>query len=104
MSGNMRRSKRRGNLLIRVVCAPALSELDRAGGQDVMSGHQEFKALSSDEVQRAAERIAEMEKWAREAYLSTKQIEDVEGIWVRYFEAEHHLHFIIPPATEPEEG
>jgi hypothetical protein len=63
-----------------------------------MSGHQEFKALSPDEVQRAAERIAEMEKWAREAYLSTKHVED---IWVRYFEAEHHLHFIIPPATEP---
>jgi hypothetical protein len=88
MSGNMR---------------PSLSESDRAGGQDVMSGHQEFEALSSDEVRRAAERIAEMEKWAREAYLSTKHVEDIEGIWVRYFEAEHHLHFIIPPATEPEE-
>ena len=62
----------------------------------VMSGHQEFKALSSDEVQRAAERIAEMEKWAREAYLSTKHVEDVEDIWVRYFEAEHGLHWIIP--------
>jgi hypothetical protein len=67
-----------------------------------MSGHQEFKALSAEEVQRAAERIAEMEKWAREAYLSTKHVEDIEPIWVRYFEAEHHLHWIIAPATEPE--
>jgi hypothetical protein len=91
-------------LLIGVVCAPALSESDRAGGQDVMSGHQEFKALSAEEVQRAAERIAEMEKWAREAYLSTKHVEDIESIWVRYFEAEHHLHWIIPPATEPQES
>jgi hypothetical protein len=69
-----------------------------------MSGHQEFAALSADEVQRAAVRIAEMEKWAREAYLSTKHVEDIEDIWVRYFEAEHHLHWIIPPATEPEEA
>jgi hypothetical protein len=73
-----------------------------AAGADVMTGHQGFKALSADEVQRAAERIAEMEKWAREAYLSTKHVEDIEDIWVRYFEAEHHLHWIIPPATEPE--
>ena len=49
-------------------------------------------------------RVAEMEKWAREAYLATKHLEDIEDIWVRYFEAEHHLHWIIPPATEPEDG
>ena len=67
-----------------------------------MPGHQEFKALSSEEVERAAVRVAEMEKWAREAYLATKHVEDVEDIWVRYFEAEHHLHWIISPATEPE--
>ena len=69
-----------------------------------MSGHQEFKALSADEVQQAAVRIAEMQKWAREAYLATKHVEDIEDIWVRYFEAEHHLHWLIPPATEPEES
>ena len=51
-----------------------------------------------------AGRIAEMEKWAREAYLATKHVEDIEDIWVRYFEAEHHLHWIIPPATEPEDS
>lgn len=78
----------------------ALSESDRSGGEDVMPGHQEFKALSADEVKRAATWIADMQKWAREAYLSTKHVED---IWVRYFEAEHHLHWILPPATEPEE-
>jgi hypothetical protein len=55
-------------------------------------------------MQKAAESIAAMEKWAREAYLSTKHVEDIEPIWVRYFEAEHHLHWIIPPATEPEES
>ena len=32
-----------------------------------MSGHQEFKALSAAEVERAADRISDMEKWAREA-------------------------------------
>jgi hypothetical protein len=69
-----------------------------------MAGHQEFKALSAEEVGGAAERIAEMEKWAREAYLATKHVEDVEDILVRYFEAEHHLHWIIPPATEPEDS
>ena len=68
-----------------------------------MSGHQEFRALSADEVQRASVRIAEMQKWAREAYLSTKHVEDIEDIWTRYFEAEHHLHWILPPATEPED-
>jgi predicted metalloprotease len=70
---------------------------------EVMTGHQEFKSLSADEVRRAATQVAEMQKWAREAYLSTKHVEDVEDIWVRYFEAEHHLHWIVPPATEPEE-
>ena len=69
-----------------------------------MSGHQEFKALSAEEAEQAAMRVAEMEKWAREAYLATKHVEDIEDIWVRYFEAEHHLHFIIPPATEPEDS
>jgi hypothetical protein len=73
-------------------------------GGNVMTGHQEFRALSTDEVKRAAMQVAEMQKWAREAYLSTKHIEDIEGIWVRYFEAEHHLHWILPPATEPEES
>jgi hypothetical protein len=72
---------------------------------EAMSGHQEFKALSADEVKRAATQVADMQKWAREAYLSTKHVEDVEDIWVRYFEAEHHLHWILPPATEsPEDG
>ena len=72
-------------------------EVDRG-----MSGHQEFRALSADEVERAAAQIADMQKWAREAYLSTKHVEDVEHIWVRYFEAEHRLHWILPPATEPD--
>lgn len=71
---------------------------------DVTPGHQEFSALSADGVKQASIRIAEMHKWAREAYLSTKHVEDVEDIWVRYFEAEHHLHWILPPATEPEES
>ena len=35
---------------------------------------------------------------------ATKHVEDIEDIWVRYFEAEHHLHWIIPPATEPEDS
>ena len=62
-------------------------------------------ALSADGVKQASIRIAEMHKWARrEAYLSTRHVEDVEDIWVRYFEAEHHLHWILPPATEPEES
>ena len=68
-----------------------------------MPGHQEFKALSAEGVQRAATQIAEMQKWAREAYLATKHVEDTEDIWIRYFEAEHHLHWILPPATEPGE-
>jgi hypothetical protein len=45
-----------------------------------------------------------MQKWAREAYLATKHVEDIEEIWVRYFEAEHQLHWILPPATEPAES
>jgi hypothetical protein len=69
-----------------------------------MPGHQEFKPLSVDEVRNASLRIAEMQKWAREAYLSTKHVEDIEDIWVRYFEAEHHLHWTLPPSTEPEDG
>ena len=67
-----------------------------------MPGHQQFNALSVDEVRRAATHMAEMQKWAREAYLSTKHVEDIEDIWLRYFEAEHHLHWIIPPSSEPE--
>jgi hypothetical protein len=75
-----------------------------SGGEgDVMPDHQEFRALSADEVQRAAVPVAAMQKWAREAYLATKHVENIEDIWVRYFEAEHHLHWILPPATEPEE-
>ena len=69
-----------------------------------MPGHQEFGALSAEDVRRAAAQIADMQKWAREAYLSTKHVEDIEDIWVRYFEAEHHLHWIVPPATETEES
>ena len=86
-------------LLVRVLIVLAVGWVD--GGHDVMTGHQEFKALSDVEVERAAVRVAEMQKWAREAYLATKHVEDVEDIWVRYFEAEHHLHWILPPATEP---
>jgi hypothetical protein len=89
---------------IRMMSGNLLSESVRAEGKDVMSGHQEFKALSAEEAEQAAMRVAEMEKWAREAYLATKHVEDIEDIWVRYFEAEHHLHFIIPPATEPEDS
>jgi hypothetical protein len=70
--------------------------------ENVMSGHQQFRALSADEAERAAEWIANMRKWAREAYLATKHVEDVEDVWVRYFDAEHQLHWIIPPATEPD--
>lgn len=65
-----------------------------------MAGHQQFEALSVDEVRRAAIQVAEMQKWACEAYLSTKHVEDIEEIWLRYFEAEHHLHWIIPPSSE----
>jgi hypothetical protein len=75
---------------------------DRVEVHDVMPGHQEFEPLTVDEVRRAAQQIADMQKWAREAYLSTKHVEDIEDIWVRYFEAEHRLHWILPPATEPE--
>ncbi len=67
-----------------------------------MSGHQEFRALTADQVRVAAGHIAEMEKWAREAYLGTRHLEEVRSLWDRYFEAEHELHWIIPPATEPE--
>ncbi len=74
------------------------------GGHDIMTGHQEFEALSADVVRQAALRVAEMQKWAREAYLATKHVEDVEDIWLRYFEAEHRLHWILPLATEPEES
>src|ERR1700677_3875328 len=100
MSGSLLSAHRTGRRVLQV--CPVFSESVRAGGKDVMSGHQEFKALSAEEVERAAMRVAEMEKWAREAYLATKHVEDIEDIWVRYFEAEHHLHFIIPPATEPD--
>ena len=31
-------------------------------------------------------------------------VEHIQDIWVRCFEAEHHLHGIIPPATEPAES
>jgi hypothetical protein len=44
-----------------------------------------------------------MQKWAREAYLSTHHIEEVRSIWDRYFEAEHELHWLIPPTAEPED-
>jgi hypothetical protein len=44
--------------------------------------------------------VADMQKWAREAYLSTKHVEDIEPIWLRYFEAGHELHWILPPASE----
>ena len=69
-----------------------------------MTDDQHDAALSGDQVREAARYIAGMQKWAREAYLSTKHVEDIEDIWLRYFEAEHHLHWIIPPATEPEES
>ena len=66
-----------------------------------MSGHQEFRALTADEVRVAATRLAEMQKWAREAYLGTCHLEEVRPMWDRYFEAEHELHWLLPPATEP---
>jgi hypothetical protein len=65
-----------------------------------MPGHQEFTALSSEEVEQAAAHVADMQKWAREAYLGTKHVEDVEPIWLKYFEAEHELHWILPPSSE----
>ena len=68
-----------------------------------MTGHQEFEALSADVVRQAALRVAEMQKW-RARHLATKHVEEVEDIWLRYFEAEHRLHWILPPATEPEES
>ena len=74
-------------------------EVDRG-----MSGHQgiseRFQPMRWSERRHE---IAEMQKWAREAYLSTKHVEDIEDIWTRYFEAEHHLH--LDPsasATEPD--
>ena len=105
MSNKMRPQSKRssGNVLIRESpCSLGVGPRWRV--EDGMPGHQEFKALAADEVQRAAACVAEMQKWAREAYLSTKHVENVEDIWVRYFEAEHHLHWILPPATEPEES
>jgi hypothetical protein len=63
-------------------------------------GHQKFRALSSEEVAQAAAHVADMQKWAREAYLSTKHVEDIESIWLKYFEAEHELHWILPPSSE----
>ena len=69
-----------------------------------MPGHQEFRALSPEEVQTAAKHIAEMQRWAREAYLGTDHVEEAREMWDNYFEAEHELHWIIPPATEPEEA
>lgn len=68
-----------------------------------MSGHQEFRSLTAEEVHTAAEHIAEMQRWAREAYLGTHHLEEVRPMWDRYFEAEHELHWIIPPASEPDE-
>jgi hypothetical protein len=67
-----------------------------------MPGHQEFGALTADQVRVAATHLAEMQKWAREAYLGTRHLEEVRPMWDRYFEAEHELHWIVPPATEPE--
>ena len=69
-----------------------------------MPGHQQFRALTAEEVGVAATHIGEMQKWAREAYLGTRHIEEVRAMWDRYFEAEHELHWLIPPSTEPEEG
>ena len=69
-----------------------------------MSGHQEFKALSADEAHRAADADRRNGEVGPRGVPRTKHVEDIEDIWVRYFEAEHHLHWIIPPATEPEES
>ncbi|MGB7051349.1 MAG: hypothetical protein WBG41_07260 [Acidimicrobiales bacterium] len=68
-----------------------------------MTGHQEFRPLTAEEVRRAATHIGEMQKWAREAYLGTHHLEGVRPMWDRYFEAEHELHWLIPPTAEPEE-
>jgi hypothetical protein len=67
-----------------------------------MSGHQKVRVLTTEEVSLAAVHIAEMQKWAREAYLGTRHLEEVRPMWERYFEAEHELHWIIEPAVEPE--
>jgi hypothetical protein len=67
-----------------------------------MPGHQEFRALTADQVRITATLLAEMQKWAREAYLGTRHLEEVRPMWDRYFVAEHELHWIVPPATEPE--
>jgi len=66
-----------------------------------MPGHQEYRELTAEQVGQAAAIIATMQKWAREAYLGTSHLEEVEDIWLRYFEAEHELHWMIPPAAEP---
>jgi hypothetical protein len=67
-----------------------------------MTNHQEFKDLSAQDVRTAAVHIAEMQKWAREAYLASHHLEETQPMWDRYFEAEHELHWLIKPATEPE--
>jgi len=67
-----------------------------------MPGHQEFRPLSADEVRAVAVHIAEMQRWAREAYLGTRHLEEAREAWDRYFEAEHQLHWLVPPATEPD--
>lgn len=69
-----------------------------------MADHQTFRPLSAENVRTAAIHVAEMQKWAREAYLATQHLEEVRLMWDRYFEAEHELHWLIPPATEPEAG
>jgi hypothetical protein len=69
-----------------------------------MPGHQEFRALTADEVRTLAGHLAEMQRWAREAYLGTSHLEATREAWGRYFEAEHEVHWLVPPATEPEAG
>lgn len=66
-----------------------------------MAGHQEFRALTPEDVGVVATHIAEMQKWAREIYLGTQHVEEVRSLWDRYFEAERELHWLIPPAAEP---
>jgi hypothetical protein len=69
-----------------------------------MPGHQEFQPLAADDVRVLATHLAEMQHWAREAYLGTRHVEDVRVAWDRYFEAEHEAHWLVPPTTEPEAG
>ncbi len=56
-----------------------------------MVDQERWSALVNRCIEAKAE-DASGQKWTREAYLSAKHMEDIEPIWLRYFEAEHELH------------